>query len=100
MSRGCNIFPIVKKKSAAIERHANRLHKFNSYRQLVFTEERKLNELAAEREIQAMGTADSGTAKKDLLAYKKFDARHGIAVLRPLLLYPKELIKEKEKLFG
>ena len=36
MCRGCNIYPLVEKKSKAIEKHVNKLKKFNSYRDFVF----------------------------------------------------------------
>ncbi|MAG22221.1 MAG: hypothetical protein CL943_02870 [Candidatus Diapherotrites archaeon] len=97
--RGCNIFPVVEKKRAKLEAHINKLVPYNSYRGFVITEQKDSQKLVEERKIQAIGTADSGTTEKDFTEYKKFDSNHPEVVLRPLLLYPKELIQEKQKLF-
>jgi len=93
MYRGCNIFPIVKKKSKAIETHVAKLAPFNAYRRCILTEQKDIDALIKERDLQAIGTAD-----ESLENLPKTDS-HGLVVLRPLLLYPKELIREKEKLF-
>ncbi len=99
MYRGCNIFPVVKKKGKKIEGFVNKLVPFNSYRKFILTERKNLQRLIEKREIQAIGTADSSLKEKDLKRYAEFDSKQGISVLRPLLLYPKELMKEKGALF-
>jgi len=99
MHRGCNVFPVVKKKGGAMERFLRRLVPFNDYREFVLTEEKDFPQLVNERNIQAIATADSKTDEKSLAAYKEFNEKQSMVVLRPLLLYPKEKRKELEKLF-
>ena len=98
MFRGCNIFPVVKKKSKKIEAHVNKLKPLNCWRDFVFTELKDFDKLVLDRQIQAIGLADKGVSKKDLEAYKEFDAKQPAAVLRPLLLYPKPMVSEKKTL--
>ncbi|MDP6670670.1 MAG: THUMP domain-containing protein [archaeon] len=98
MFRGCNIFPVVKKKSKKIETHVNKLRPLNCWRDFVFTELKDFKTLVADRQIQAIGLADTKTSKKDLEAYKEFDAKQPVTVLRPLLLYPKPMVSEKKTL--
>ncbi|MFA4855910.1 MAG: THUMP domain-containing protein [archaeon] len=90
MHRGCSIFPVVKKKSGALEMHLQWLVPFNGYREFVFTEKNYLPALVEGRNIKAIATADSKLDEKSLASYKKFDALQSLVVLRPLLLYPKE----------
>ncbi len=99
MHRGCNVFPVVRKKSPSLEKHIKNLVPFNDYRKFVLTEERELPALIEERKIQAIATADSRTDAKSLGTYKKFDEEQKLVVLRPLLLYPKEFEKRFGKLF-
>lgn len=98
MFRGCNIFPLVKKKSKQIESHVNKLRPLNCWRDFVFTEYKDFEKLVSDRKIQAIGLSDSGTSKKDLEDYKEFDAKQPAAVLRPLLLYPGSMVSEKKAL--
>lgn len=100
MFRGCNIFPIVEKKTRAVAKFVEKLVKFNSYRKFVFTGRKDLERLVAEREIQAIATADSSTTEKSLLEFVQSDLKQELLVLRPLLLYPEELTKEKAALFA
>lgn len=99
MHRGCNIFPIVKKKSAKLEKFLQKLVPFNDYRQFALTEEKLLPELIQARGIKALATADSKVDAKSLAAYSAFDKNQGLVVLRPLLLYPMEKKKELQKFF-
>lgn len=99
MHRGCNVFPVVKKKTPALKRHVESLVPLNDYRKFVLTEEKDLPALVEERKLQAIATADSKTDEKSLGNYKKFDEERNLVVLRPLLLYPKESEKRFEKLF-
>jgi len=100
MHRGCSIFPVVKKQSAKTKALVKKLVPFNSYRQFAITEQKNLEALVSERNIQAVATADSKTDKKSLASYKAFDAKQSLVVLRPLLLYPKESRKRVEALFS
>jgi adenylyl- and sulfurtransferase ThiI len=88
--RGCSIFPVVKKKSASLEKHISRLVPFNNCRKFVSTEEKDLPALIERRNIKAIATADSRLDEKSLAAYEKFDALQSLVVLRPLLLYPEK----------
>ncbi len=99
MRRGCNVFPVVKKKSAALERHVKKLVPFNDYRRFILTEEKCLQKLVDERKIQAIATTDSRTDSKSLAGYRKFDEKQRLVVLRPLLLYPAEEKKKLQSLF-
>jgi len=99
MHRGCNVFPVVKKKSAAIEKHLQNLVPFNDYRQFALTEEKDLPDLIEARKIKAIATADSKTDEKSLASYQKFDQAQNLVVLRPLLLYPEGKKKSLERLF-
>jgi len=99
MHRGCNVFPIVKKKTTASENHLKKLVPFNDYRKFILTEEKNLSSLIEERKLQAIATADSKTDEKSLAEYKKFDASQHLVVLRPLLLYPNQAKKKLEKMF-
>ncbi len=96
MHRGCNIFPIVKKLSARLESHAAKLVPFNDYRQFSLTLKKDLPALIEERNIKAIGTADSKLDSQSLASYKKFDKSKNLVVLRPLLLYPED---KKARLF-
>jgi len=49
MHRGCNVFPVVKKKSAALEKQLASLVPFNDYRKFVLTGEKDLPKLIEER---------------------------------------------------
>ncbi len=98
MFRGCNIFPVVKKKSKQIEAHVNKLRAINCWRDFVFTEWKGIGKLVSERKIQAIGLADRGTSKKEIEDYAEFDAKQPVAVLRPLLLYPEQMVSEKKAL--
>lgn len=100
MHRGCNVFPVVKKKSAALKKHVQLLVLFNDYRKFILTEEKELPELIEERKIRAIATADSKTDEKSLASYKEFDSKQDLVVLRPLLLYPDEAKKKLLKLFS
>ncbi len=100
MHRGCNVFPIVGKKTAAIEKHVGKLSAFNDYRRFVLTEKKDLPALIKKRKIQAIAMADSKLDKKALASYKKFDASQSLVVLRPLLLYPEESKVKLEKFFA
>jgi adenylyl- and sulfurtransferase ThiI len=99
MKRGCNIFPIVGKKSKALEKHVEKLVPFNAGREFALTEEKGLPSLIKARNLKALATADSKTDEKSLASYSAFDSRQNLVVLRPLLLYPKERKKELENLF-
>ncbi|MBN2067921.1 MAG: hypothetical protein JW744_05625 [Candidatus Diapherotrites archaeon] len=90
MHRGCNIFPIVKKKTPALQKHIHKLVKFNNCRKFILTGEKNLKSLLSERRIQAIATSDCKTDSKSLSSYKSFDSKQELLVLRPLLLCPKE----------
>jgi thiamine biosynthesis protein ThiI len=100
MFRGCNVFPVVQKRSDRIEAFVNRLVPYNSYRRFAFAERKDLPRLIADKKIHAIGTADAVVTKKSLLSFRKFDSEQGVIVMRPLLLYPRSMVKEKEKLFS
>ncbi len=99
MHRGCNVFPVVKKKSAALEKHIEKLIPFNDYRKFILTMESDLPKLVEERKIKAIATADSKLDEKSLAQYKGFNEKQSLVFLRPLLLYPKEKKKRLLKLF-
>ena len=99
MRRGCNIFPVVKKANARMEKFLGKLVPLNNYRTFIPTEEKSLKKLVEERGIQALATADSKTDAKSLASYKRFDAKQSLLILRPLLLYPREMRKELDALF-
>ncbi len=100
MFRGCNIHPVVAKKTKALEAHINKLKKFNAFREFLFTEEKDFEKLVKEREVQAVGTADEGVSEKALKAYAKHDSKSKLVVIRPLLLYPNSIRKEKEAMIA
>ena len=100
MRRGCNVFPIVTKENAKLKKFVERLKPLNSHRKFFLTEQKAFENLVSEREIQAIVTADSKVDAKSLAAYKRFDSKQSLAVLRPLPLYPKKHLKELEKLLG
>ncbi len=99
MKRGCNLFPVVKKKSKDMERHLEKLVPFNAFREFALTEEKGLSDLVKERNLKALATSDSKTDGRSLASYKAFDSKHGLVVLRPLLLFPEENKKRLERLF-
>jgi len=99
LHRGCNIFPVVKKPSKRIGEQLQKLVPYNSFRDFAVTNHSKLAELIKERKIQAIATADSKTDEKSLASYRDFDSKQSLAVLRPLLLYPKEGKKKLAELF-
>ncbi len=99
MHRGCNVFPVVKKKTPALKKFLEKLAPFNDYRKFAPTEEKDLPSLFEERKIQAIGTADTRLDEKSLAEYKKANSKQALLILRPLLLLPEEKKKELEKLF-
>ena len=99
LHRGCNVFPVVKKANAGMRKVIAKLVPLNGYRKFILTEENGLQKLIAERRIQAIVAADSKTDAKSLSAFKRFDAKQQLVVLRPLLLYPKELRLEMQSFF-
>ncbi len=99
LRRGCNVFPVVKKANARMRKAIAKLVPLNGYRKFVLTEEKDLQKLVAERNIQAIVAPDSKTDAKSLSAYKRFDAKQQLVVLRPLLLYPKDFRALVEDLF-
>jgi thiamine biosynthesis protein ThiI len=99
MHRGCNIFPVVKKKSPKLKKFLEKLIPFNDYRKFVLTEEKDLPVLLEGRKIKAIGTADSKLDEKSLAEYKKFNKGQKLVVLRPLLLLPEKKKKELVKKF-
>jgi thiamine biosynthesis protein ThiI len=99
LRRGCNVFPVVKKANASMRKAVAKLVPLNGYREFILTEEKEMQKLIAERKIQAIVAADSKTDAKSLSAYKQFDARQQLVVLRPLLLYPREFGEKADKLF-
>jgi thiamine biosynthesis protein ThiI len=99
LHRGCNIFPIVEKKSKGLENHIALLVPFNAYRDFSIATKGELPLLARERNIKAIATADSALDEKSLASYEKFDALHSLVVLRPLLLYPKAELERVLRLF-
>jgi len=98
MHRGCNIFPVVKKKTKALEKHLEKLIPFNDYREFSLTGEKDLEKLIEGRKIKAVATADEKIDGKSLGEYEKFNKEHELIVLRPLLLYPEELGKKFKKI--
>ena len=97
--RGCNIFPVVQKPSKKIEKILQKLTPFNAFRGFIVTELKDLPALIEERQLQAIATGDSSLTKASLKSYAEFDSKQSIAVLRPLLLYPKQLLNEKRGFF-
>ena len=100
MKRGCSIFPVVKKKIPALETHLHKLAPWNCFRDFEITEEKNMQELFERKNIQAIITADSGTSETNLGDYGKFNEKNSMLVLRPLLLYPKDMFKEKMELIN
>lgn len=100
MHRGCNIFPVAKKKTAAVKKLLEKLVPFNACREFSLTEEKELPSLVEERKIRAIGTADSELDKKSLAQYAKFDSAQSLVVLRPLLLLPEEKKRALQKMFN
>ena len=90
MKRGCSIFPVLKKKSAAKALEA--LVQWNCFRDFAPVLEKDLPVLVRERNILALAAADRGISKKDFSSYKKFDAQFSLPVLHPLLLLPEKEI--------
>ncbi len=99
LRRGCNVFPVVKKANAKMQKAIEKLIPLNGYRKFILTEEKNLQQLIVERRIQAIITADSKTDSNALSAFKRFDARQQLVVLRPLLLYPREFGQQVGRLF-
>ena len=92
MSRGCNIFPVLKAKNAQLDKLINSLIPFNSFRQFAVTEEKDINNLIEAYSIQAIATGDESL---DLANFMEFDSRFSLPVFRPLIAFPEEL-KEKK----
>ena len=90
LRRGCNVFPVVKKANPGMRKAIAKLVPLNGYREFILTEEKEMQKLIAERRIQAIVAPDSKTDAKSIAAFKRFDAKQQLVVLRPLLLYPKD----------
>ncbi|MCX6798901.1 MAG: THUMP domain-containing protein [Candidatus Diapherotrites archaeon] len=99
MRRGCNVFPVAKKRGRKIENLLEKIVPLNNFRRFVVTERENLPALIRERNIKALVTSDSKVDSASLRSYSKFDAIQHLVVLRPLLLYPKELEKKLRLLF-
>lgn len=95
MKRGCNFFPVVKRKSKKIVSTINKLRKWNNWRRFRFTELEDLQELIEKKDmaVQALVKADT-----KLQNFKKADEKIPLPVFRPLVFYPREMINEKMKL--
>jgi len=99
MRRGCNIFPVVKKATPSLKKHLEKLVPFNAYRLFELTEEKDFAKLVREKNLKAVGTADSGFDVRSLERYAEFNKSQRLVVLRPLLLYPRESGKRFEAFF-
>jgi len=86
LKRGCNLFPVVKKKSPELEAHINKLVPFNAFREFALTEQQFLGSLVKERKISAIGYAVD--------CIEEIPDSHGLLCLCPLLLFPEEKKKQ------
>ena len=82
LKRGCNLFPVVKKKSPELKAHINNLVPFNAFREFAVTEADSIDSLTEERSISAIGYAVD--------SFGKIPESHGLLLLCPLLLFPEE----------
>ncbi|MFH1255756.1 MAG: THUMP domain-containing protein [Candidatus Diapherotrites archaeon] len=96
MKRGCNVFPIAKKRSKKILAQLRQLEPWNSFREFSLTEEKHSKKLFSEKKIKALVKADR-ELKSD---FKKSDEKQALPVLRPLVFYPEEFFNEKMQLIG
>ena len=94
MKRGCNVFPIAKKKTKGIEASIKKLERWNAYRKFALALEKDLKELIEGRQILMLASPDSGVSKKDFREYRKFDERALLPVLRPLLFFEAKELKK------
>ncbi|MFH1224570.1 MAG: THUMP domain-containing protein [Candidatus Diapherotrites archaeon] len=97
MRRGCNVFPLVKSKTAKVLANIKKLVPWNSWRKFKPTPMRELGVLVSKPDIsaKALVLADAKPRKQALSRGMpgKFDAK--VPLLYPLAFYPKELKNEK-----
>lgn len=94
LRKGCNVFPVVEEKTKKVDEAIKLLIPWNCYRKFALTEINELEKLIKEREILALVKADTDVSKKAFKSYAELDSRYKLAVLRPLLFYPEDKLKE------
>lgn len=108
MRRGCCIYPVVEKPGRKADANIKKLVKFNSLREFKKITLQGLGDAITEHKFLALGCADTeagaasaakpggaGAACSDAIAQPR-----NLPVLNPLVLYPEEMLREKEKLIG
>ncbi|MDO8647902.1 MAG: THUMP domain-containing protein [Candidatus Diapherotrites archaeon] len=85
MKRGCEIVLVGKS-----EKLAKKLNAWNSFNDLEVV---KSEQEAVLKECVCFATSDSKIDEKSIAGFEKFDSERKFLVLRPLLLFPKELLK-------
>lgn len=93
MKRGCNVFPVAKKKTKKIESNLKTLEKWNAFRKFALTLEKDLKELVKERRILMIAFCDLGVSRDHFTKYAKKDSAFTLPVLRPLLFYEKRELR-------
>jgi len=93
MKRGCNIYP-VGENSKEVKDNLKQLEPWNCGRAFSLTDPSKLEQLISGSEILALASPESGVSKEDFADYAEKDKEHKLTVLRPLLFFPGEKIKE------
>lgn len=91
MKRGCRIFPVAEKESPKIKSSVNSLIPWNSFREFRISGENKLEELAAEHNLQAVVSADEKPKEASIGA---------LPLLYPLAFFPEQMRKEIGKKIG
>jgi len=97
MKRGCNVFPVAKKKTKQVSANLAKLEKWNAYRKFALTLEKDLLQLIEERKIHMFAFPDTAVSGKDFSEYRKADEKALLPALRPLLFMGK---KELSRLLG
>lgn len=98
LRKGCNVFPIAKGERKKVEAIVKKLVPWNAYRNFKISKENELEELIKAYGIAALATADVKTTKESFKAYKRFDSRQKLPVLRPLLFLDRGKIDEIVKI--
>lgn len=96
MRRGCHIYPIIKTPGAKTNSNISKLVKFNSNLKFIKTPIKNLKEAIKENKLLALGNTESKIGSKAL----NEESSLPLPVLHPLLLYPKELAKQKKEIIG
>ena len=95
MKRGCNVFPLVEKKTKKIESHINKLKKWNSFRKFKLTELQDKKDLLEKKDIAVKAIVKADTVfSREFVAEKK---RQPVPVFWPLVFYPEELFERDIK---